>query len=140
MTEALIKNLIFHGAVIISIGLLAGLIYWQTITRDKKPEIIHGWRIAHAFLVIEGIFIIVMGLSIPNLSFSKPVLKILVWIITISGYGFVLAFIGGAWSGYRGLKPKPYGINTILFLGHFIGASGSIIGIAIIIYGALNSL
>ena len=139
MTGLLNKYLIFHGAIITLIGLFSGLIYWQMIIRNKKPEVIHGWRIAHVFLVMEGMFIIIVGLSIPHLALGGLAVRVLAWIITISGYGFTWAFIGGAWKGYRGLTPKPYGLNTFLFLGHFIGAGGSLIGIAMVIYGSFKS-
>jgi len=140
MTGPFDKYLIFHGAIIILIGLFSGLIYWQTIIRDKRPEVIRGWRIAHVFLVIEGMFIIIVGLIIPHLVLSGLAVRILVWTIASSGYGFAWAFIGGAWTEYRGLSPKPYGLNTILFLGHFIGAAGSLIGITIFIYGSFKAI
>ena len=139
MTGLLNKYLIFHGAIITLIGLFSGLIYWQTIIRNKRPEVIRGWRIAHVFLVIDSMFIMIVGLSIPHLVLSGLAVQVFVWIITSSGYGFAWAFVGGAWKGCRGLTPKPYGLNTILFLGHFIGAGGSIIGIAMVIYGSSNA-
>jgi hypothetical protein len=140
MTGLFDKYVIFHGAIIILIGLLSGLIYWQTIIRNKKPDVIGGWRIAHVFRVIEGMFIIIVGLLIPHLVLSGLAVRVLVWTIASSGYGFAWAFVGGAWQGYRGLTPKPYGLNTILFLGHFIGASGSLIGIAMVIYGSFKAI
>jgi len=140
MIGQLTKYLIFHGVIIILIGLFSGLIYWQMIIRDKRPEVIRGWRIAHVFLVIEGMFIIIVGLIIPHLVLSGLAVRILVWTIASSGYGFAWAFIGGAWTEYRGLSPKPYGLNTILFLGHFIGAAGSLIGITIVIYGSFKAI
>ena len=140
MTGPLDKYVTFHGAIIILIGLFSGLIYWQTIIRNKKPEVIGGWRIAHVFLVIEGMFLIIVGLLIPHLTLSGLSVRVLVWIFVSSGYGFTWAFVGSAWTGYRGLTPKPYGLNTILFLGHFIGAGGSFIGIAMIIYGSFKAI
>ena len=88
MTGLLSKYLIFHGAIIILIGLFSGLIYWQTIIRDKRPEVIRGWRIAHVFLVIEGMFIIIVGLVIPYLALGALAVRVLVWTIASSGYGF----------------------------------------------------
>jgi hypothetical protein len=105
MTGPLDKYLIFHGAIIILIGLFSGLIYWQTIIRDKRPEVIRGWRIAHVFLVIEGMFIVIVGLSIPYLVLGGLPVRVLV-----------------------------------LFLGHFIGAAGSLIGITIVIYGSFKAI
>jgi hypothetical protein len=140
MTGLLHEYLIFHGVIIILIGLFSGLIYWQTIIRSKRPEVIRGWRIAHVFLVIEGMFIVVVGLIIPHLVLSDLAVRVLVWTIASSGYGFAWAFLGGAWKGYRGLTPKPYGLNTILFLGHFVGAGGSLIGITLVLYGAMKAI
>ena len=139
MTELFSKYLIFHGAIIILTGLFSGLIYWQTIIRDKRPEVIRGWRITHVFLVIEGMFIVIVGLGIPHLALSGLAVRVLVWTIASSGYGFAWAFIGGAWKGCRGLTLKPYGLDTILLLGHFIGAVGSLIGIGMVIYGSFKS-
>jgi hypothetical protein len=84
-------------------------------------------------------FIVIMRLLIPHLALSGLAVRVLVWIIASSGYGFAWAFIGGAWAGYRGLTPKPYGLNTILFIGHFIGAAGSLVGIAMVIYGSFKA-
>jgi hypothetical protein len=139
MTGLVDKYLILHGAIVTFIGLFSGLIYWQTIIRNKKLELIRGWRIAHVFLVMEGMFIVIVELIIPHLALSSLAVRVLVWTIASSGYGFAWAFIGGAWTGYRGLSPSPYGLNTILFLGHFIGAGGSLIGIAMIIYGSFKA-
>ena len=134
------KYLIFHGAIIILIGLFSGLIYWQMIIRKKSPEVIHVWQMAHVFLVIEGMFIVIMGPVIPHLALNGLAVRIFVWMMVSSGYGFSWAFIGGAWKGYRGLTPKPYGLNTILFLGHFIGMGGSLIGVAMVIYASLKAI
>ena len=129
----------FHGVIVILIGLFSGLIYWQAIIRNKRAEVLRGWRIAHIFLVIEGMFIVFVGLFTPYLALSDLAVRVLVWTVASSGYGFVWAFIGGAWMENRGLTPKPFGLNTILFLGHFIGVAGSLIGIAIVIYGFFTS-
>jgi len=139
MTGPLDEYVIFHGAIIILVGLFSGLIYWQTIIQNKRPDVIRGWRIAHVFLVMEGMFIVIMGLGIPHLALGGLAVRVLVWTIVSSGYGFAWAFIGGAWKGYRGLTPKPYGLNTLFFLGHFIGAAGSLIGIAMVIFGSLKA-
>jgi len=140
MTGLLNKYLIFHGVIIILIGLFSGLIYWQAIIRNKRSEVLRGWRIAHVFLVIEGMFIVIVGLCIPHLVLSALAVRVLVWTVATSGYGFAWAFIGGAWMENRGLTPKPYGLNTILFLGHFIGAGGTLIGVAMVIYGSFKAL
>lgn len=133
------KYLLFHGSIVFLAGLVAGLLYWITILRTGE-ELSARWRVAHAFLVIEGIFVLVVGLSIPHLALGEQALKILVWTIVISGYAFAYAFLIGALKGMRGLTTTPFGLNTTLFAGHFVGATGSTVGTAILIYGFLMAI
>ena len=139
MTAPHHPSLILHGAIITLIGLFSGLIYWQTIIRDRKPEVGLAWRIAHVFLVMEGLFMIILGLCVPHLVLNGLAVRVFVWMIAGSGYGFAWAFVGGAWKGCRGLTPRPFGFSTLLFLGHVIGAAGSLVGVAMMIYGFLKS-
>ena len=133
------KDLLFHGSLVFLAGLLSGLLYWSAIIRHKNEAVV-AWRVAHSFLVVDGIFMLVVGLAIPHLALGGQAIRILVWSMILSGYGFVYAFIIGALKDIRGLTPRPYGLNTVLFTGHFIGVSGSLVGIVILIYGFLKAI
>lgn len=133
------KYLLFHGSLVLLSGLIAGLLYWAAILRDDKESLAR-WRVAHSFLVIEGMFMLVAGVSIPHLVLGDRALQLLVWTMVLSGYAFVYAFLIGALKGIRGLWMKPFGLNTVLFAGHFIGATGSLMGTAILIYGFLEAI
>jgi hypothetical protein len=132
--------LLFHGAIVLMTGILTGLIFWLTIINCKPAETIRSWRVTHSVLIADGMMMILVGLIIPHLNLGEMFQWILLITLILSGYGFVFAFTIGAWKGIRGLAPKPFGLNTILFVGHFIGATGSSIGIAIVIYGLYRSL
>jgi hypothetical protein len=133
------KYLLLNGALVLLMGILSGIPYWLTIIRRKEQEAIYAWRVAHSFLVMDGLMMLMVGLIIPDLPLDEPTVWVMVWALIISGYGFVLAFIIGAWKGYRGLTPKPYGMNTFLFGWHIIGILGSLIGILIVIYGLFKA-
>ena len=84
---------------------------------------------------------LVVGLIVPHLALSVGLRSLLIWALIVSGYGFVFALIGGAVTGCRALTPKPVRIfNTLLFMGHLIGAVGAIVGICITLYGILWDL
>lgn len=133
------KYLLFHGSLVFLAGLLSGLVYWSAIRKHKK-DAVAAWRVAHAFLVVNGIVMLVAGLAIPHTALGGQASRILVWSMILAGYGFAYAFIIGALKGIRGLTVRPYGLNTVLFTGHFIGASGSLVGIVILIYGFLKAM
>lgn len=132
--------LLFHGLIVFSAGVLSGLPYWQSIIRNKGSETSRSWRVAHSFLSIYGMWILIAGIISPYLSLNDFTFIILKWALATSGYAFITAFILGAWTGYRGLTPKPYGLNTAFFLGHSIGIGGSLIALTIIICGIVNRL
>ena len=129
------KYLFFNGTIVLLAGLLSGAPVGLAIIRRKGEEAVLRWRVTHSTLIMDGVMMIVVGLVIPDLPLGELALGILVWAFVISGYGFILALTIGAWTKYRGLTPKPYGINTILYGGHILGALGSLIGVAILTYG-----
>ena len=132
--------LLVHGSVVLLSGILSGIPFWITIIRGQDPATIRTWRVAHSVLIVDGLMMLIAGLTIPYLHLSTLAVWVLVVALILSGYGFVFAFIIGAWKGIRGLTPKPFGFNTILFIGHCTGATGSFIGIAVLIYGLFRAL
>ena len=133
------KYIIFHGAIVLMGGLLTGFPLRQAIIR-ANPESTRAWRVAHSVLVMDGLMMLMIGLAVPRLALGKLAISVLVWALVISGYGFVTAFTIGAWKGCRGLAPRPYGLNTVLYGAHILGASGSVLGMAMIIYGFYRAL
>jgi hypothetical protein len=133
------KDLLLHGAVVFLVGLTAGVFYWMAILRNDEDARAH-WRVAHAFLVVEGMFILLVGLSIPHVVLDDQMTAAMVWITIVSGYAFVFAFVVGASKRIRGLAPVPIGLNTLLFAGHSIGATGSVVTTAMLIMGFFEAL
>jgi hypothetical protein len=135
MAELQTKYLLLNGSIVLLTGLLSGIPMGLAIVRKKGENTIRTWRVAHSTLIMDGLMLIIVGVVVPGLPIDELTLRVLVWALIPSAYGFVLALIIGAWVGYRGLTPKPYGINTVLFGGHTIGALGSLIGVAILTWG-----
>ncbi|OGP91957.1 MAG: hypothetical protein A2157_12175 [Deltaproteobacteria bacterium RBG_16_47_11] len=132
-------HLLFNGLVVIMAGSLIGFPLRDVIVKEKR-EAVNAWRVAHSVLVMDGLLMLVIGLALPYFNLDKLAISVLVWSLVVSGYGFAVAFILGAWKGLRGLTAKPFGLNTLLFGAHIIGAFGSLIGIAVAIYGSLRTI
>jgi hypothetical protein len=139
MVELCSKCLLFNGSIVLLSGLLSGVPMGLAIIQKRGTEKIRAWRVAHSTLIMDGLLVIIVGLVVPSLSLGELASWILVWGLVISAYGFVLALTIGAWKGYRGLTPEPYGINTILYGGHIIGALGSLVGVVMLIYGLFRA-
>ena len=139
MVELCSKCLLFNGSIVLLSGLLSGVPMGLSIIQENGVETVRAWRVAHSTLIMDGLLVIIVGLVVPSLSLGELASGILVWGLVISAYGFVLALTIGAWKGYRGLTPEPYGINTILYGGHIIGALGSLVGVVMLIYGLFRA-
>jgi hypothetical protein len=129
--------LLLNGSIVILAGLLTCFPLKSAILR--KRENLNAWRIAHSVLVMDGLFMLIVGMILPHLPLEGDAASILVWSLTLSGYGFVAAFTLGALKRIRGLTVKPYGLNTVLFAAHSIGTAGSLVGASIMIYGSLRT-
>lgn len=139
MLESCSKCLLFNGSIVLLSGLLSGVPMGLAIIQKRGSEKVRAWRVAHSTLIMDGLLMIIVGLVVPSLSLGELASGVLVWGLVISAYGFVLALTIGAWKGYRGLTPEPYGINTILYGGHIIGALGSLVGVVMFIYGLFRA-
>ena len=47
-------QLLFHGAIVVLIGLLSGIPYGSAITKKKDESVIRSWRVAHSGLAMGG--------------------------------------------------------------------------------------
>jgi hypothetical protein len=140
MVETASRHLLVHGSIVSLVGALAGVPYWSAIVRGTDAETIRAWRIAHAFLCVEGMLILVAGLVVPRLALGDAAVRALAAAFIGSGYGFAAAFLTEALTGCRGLTPRPYGWHTLLFSAHVVGIAGALAGLILMAYGAFQAL
>ena len=132
------KFLLVHGLIVLFIGVLSGIPFWFAIIFNRTKGAVSAWRVAHSTLIASGLLMVVVSLIYSHLALSSELGSLVAWFFIVSGYGFVFAFVIGAWIGRRGLTPWPLGVDTVLFAGHFIGAVGALLGMCILLYGLLS--
>ena len=132
-----VRSLVVHGTIVLLLGIVAGIPFWLAIILRGSEATIRAWRVAHATLLGVGLMLILVGAVVPHTTLGASLRAWLEWSLVAGGYGFVFALIGGAMVGERGLNPLPPGVNTVFFLGHAIGAMGSLAGIALLLVGLL---
>jgi hypothetical protein len=92
------KQLIFHGAVVLLIGLLCGAPLGSAVVRAKSEEIVRGWRVAHSSLVMGGILLLAVAGIAERLRRGAFAQHLLVWPLVISSYGFAVVLPFALWS------------------------------------------
>jgi hypothetical protein len=131
------RTLLRHGLIVLLLGVLAGFPFWLAILGRGGDRAAGAWRVAHATLIATGLVLMSVGFVSPWLILSPPLRALATGSLVASGYGFAFAMIVGAAVGIRGLTPWPLGFSTLLFLGHLIGALGSVVGLGLTVWGIL---
>ena len=133
-------QLLFHGAIVMLIGLLSGIPYGSAIKQNQDESVIRAWRVAHSGLTMGGTTMIAIAAATNQLNINAIALSILVWSSVISGYGFCLALPYGAWVGHRGLAVGKSFQGNIVYLGNMVGAWGSLVSTIALIFGCFESM
>src|SRR3970282_230745 len=71
------KQLIFHGAVVLLVGLLCGAPMGRSIVRGRPESVVRAWRVAHTSLVLGGVLLLALGGIVTYLALSPPALALL---------------------------------------------------------------
>jgi uncharacterized membrane protein len=133
-----VRLLVVHGGILVFLGLLAGFPFWFAIIRDRGANRIQAWRVAHTTVLGDGLLLLVVALVSHQAAVSGALMAVAAWALVVSAYGFVFALIVGAWAGERGLNPIPWGLNSLFFVGHAVGATGALVGMGLVLYGLLR--
>ena len=137
---SLTKQLIFHGSVILLVGLLCGAPYGRAIVRGKPEAMVHAWRLAHLSLPIGGILLFALAAVVPQLHLNASAAALMVWAFVVSGYAFTVVLPLGAHYGQRGLTSEPPFFNRVVYVGNVVGALGSLVGAVLLVWGAYAAL
>jgi hypothetical protein len=133
-------QMLLHGLIVVLVGLLCGVPYGQAITHNGGEEAVRGWRVAHFSLVVSGMWLMVVAAVSNLLVLSRRGIKVLVYSLVSSGYGFMVALVVGASAGVRGLEAKGPMINILAFGANVIAAVGSLVWVVVMIVGAVRAL
>jgi hypothetical protein len=133
-------TLLLHASLVLSVGVLTGIPYWWSIVKGAAPTSVQMWRVSHAFLTAEGVFMFALGLALPTLALEGAARQLLLLALVASGWAFVLAFVLGAVTHHRALTPAPFGLNTLCFAGHAVGVLGSLIALSFTVFGLVRAL
>ncbi len=136
--------LIGHGALILFIGLVAGILLTFAMLNGIKiwpildipaqiPGSIHGWKAAHVGGMMNGIMMIVVAMCLSKLTMSPGKLRFIFWSFVLTGWGNTLFYWFGNLSMNRGLSvaATPYGEGDVYGTIAFVSA-GSVMLLTLI--------
>src|SRR5262245_17297805 len=115
MDARLRDRLVFHGAVVILLGLAAGFPFAFVITGSLAGSE-RAWRMAHLEGVLNGLLLLAVAGVAERLTLATRGQAALAWALVITAYGNLLASVLAATYGVRGLEPGGPASNTLVYL------------------------
>jgi hypothetical protein len=118
--------LLFHGALVLLVGLLAGAPYGRAIAGGAPLRRVEAWRAAHTGLIGTGLMTLVFGLMLRAWNAQGAVADAVALSAIVSAWAFAVAMILAAASGQRGLGASGPVANRLVFAGYAVGVLGSL--------------
>jgi hypothetical protein len=128
-------TLVFHGVVVVLLGLLAGFPYALVISGDLAGEE-RAWRMAHLEGVLNGLLMLGIAAAGGQIALPPARVRLLLWSFGVAGYGNVVASVWGACFGVRGLTPAGPAANFVMYLLFLAAVLGVLLGLVLAAQGA----
>ena len=135
MERRLRMRMVFHGAVVVLFGMLAGFPYAFVVTGDL-PGSERAWRMAHLEGVLNGLVLLAVAGVAERLVLPPRGAAVLAWALILTGYCNVVAAVLGATFNVRGLVPGGSVVNTVVYTLFIIAIAGIFVGMALVALGA----
>ena len=133
-------QLVFHGAVVLLVGLICGAPYGRAIRRGSPPSAAAAWRLAHGSLPMGAALMLGAGAVLTDLSVPDALRWTIAVAFIVSSYAFCISLPLAAVVGHRGLAPGGPFPARLVFTGNIIGALGSLVAAGALILAAWMSL
>lgn len=132
--------LLFHGTVMMLIGLLAGVPLMIAINRGWGPFATHIWAATHTSVTIVGATFIAISGAFDHLVHGELESKILVGLLLLCAWTFTPGLWIAGIFGVQGLEPHGPLANWVVFILFVIGAFAMVAGAGVMVLGAQRAL
>lgn len=129
-------RLIFHGAVVLLVGLLSGL---PTVIEVSDGSV-RFWHTAHEALIMMGVWMLAASSVRPALALDTREASAFMWALLAMGYGFMTALVIGGVIGSSPFVPGGTPATFIAFLAAVIGILGAVVATAVTLMGVRAAL
>src|SRR5690606_40523327 len=127
-------RMVFHGAVVVMLGLLAGFPHAFVLTGQLAGEE-RAWRMAHLEGLLNGFLVLLAAAVADRIALSPRQYAWLAWSLGVAAYGNVVASVLGATFGVRGLALAPPVANVVMNLLFWVAIVGILVGVGLLIVG-----
>ena len=134
------RQLVFHGAVVLLVGLLCGAPYGRAVNRNAPEHIVHSWRVAHGSIPLGAALMFGVAAVLSHLGGGVFLKWAVALFLIVSSYAFCFSLPLAAVVGHRGLSARGPASAKLVYAGNVVGAVSSLLAAVVLIYVAYVSL
>lgn len=134
------RQLVFHGAVVLLVGLLCGAPYGRAVNRNAPEHIVRSWRVAHASIPLGAALMFGVAAVLSHLGGGAFLKWAIALFLIVSSYAFCFSLPLAAVVGHRGLSADGPISAKFVHAGNVIGAVSSLAAAVVLTYAAYVSL
>jgi hypothetical protein len=138
--ETYSRQLVFHGAVVLLVGLLCGAPYGRAVNRSAPEHTVHSWRVAHGSIPLGAALMFGVAAVLSHLGGGVFLKWAVALFLIVSSYAFCFSLPLAAVVGHRGLSAHGPVSAKLVYAGNVVGAVSSLLAAVVLIYVAYASL
>jgi hypothetical protein len=132
--------LVFHGLLLVLLGMLVGFPFQQAIVSGAGPEAQRAWRVAHTSLVLGGVLYLALAAVAHHLILPRRAALFVVASLLFAAYAFAIGFVVGPAVGARGLEPVGPALHVAIFAVFAVGLLLALAAVVVLLWGAFEGL
>ena len=140
MARRMILQLVFHGLLLVVLGMLVGLPFHNAITQHSGPDTERAWRVTHTSLVGGGALYLGLAAVAQYLVLSRRAAAFAVWSLVFAAYAFALGFVVGPAVGARGLEAVGPPLHIVVFGVLAVALLFALVAMFVFLWGAYAAL
>lgn len=129
--------LALHGAIVLLLGLLAGLPAVAEELAGVQPTT---WRAGHGALLLAGVWLLATAALLPGLVLAPRQRKALTWSLIATAYAFTAAVLIQAITGVRALAPHGTASSWVAYVANLATVATGLLAALLTVLGAKAAL
>lgn len=135
--DELVIILALNGALVLTLGMIAGLFLYLSILNDRDSA---AWHLLHAGGTGRGVMLLALAALIERPALTQELATTAAWLIMFFVWTSMLAMGIRAISGDRGLRLEGSFPNRLVYISYGLGTLTVFPGFALLIYGLIKAL
>jgi len=135
MIDTYVRRMIFHGAAVMWIGLMAGFPFGFVIMGRMEGEL-RAWHMAHMEGILNGLLTLAAAAVLKYLSIDERRVPLYAWSFIVAAWTNIVASVIAAIVRQRGLELALPISNLVVFTIFVVGVLAVLVGLYLMLRGA----